>query len=116
MSIVLEAAQIDAELHRILDLGKGEGPAVKAVTHEMMRLRDMNPKVFQAALLLTVSSFLVVGDRPLHTSARELQDKLEQLQKVQQKLEVLLKQQEDELLSRFSIDEEEGKLPKVKVN
>lgn len=117
-----DAERLERALRETLGIDEAETRSADAIVRELMRVRAFNPKAFQAALLLTMSTELAVGDLTVGTSAADLKAKLDRMVALQTELGALLtkaRQDVAEQLLGLALGEDdldETVMPSSKVN
>lgn len=116
-----EAERLEQALRGVLGVNEAEIRSADAMVRDMMRVRAFNPKAFQAALLLTMSTELAVGDKQVGTSAADLKAMLDRLVVLQTELGALLAKARQDLFAEairevLGEDEVDNALPSSKVN
>lgn len=109
--------RIDKELYEALGLTADEALQTRAFCKELLRLRLFNPKAFEAAILLLVSTLL--APREADGIDVLMQAKLDAVVKLQQQLGRLLSENRDtqlrDILEQMGLPSEDD-IPKGKVN
>ena len=118
-----EAERLETALRETLGIDEAETRAADAIVRELMRVRAFNPKAFQAALLLTMSTELVVGDAHVGTSAADLKVKLDRMVTLQTELGALVTEARQAMFAEAirevlgeDLDEADVPIPSSKVN
>lgn len=116
MTATEEIIKLDKELYESLGVNYDEALLVRVMTKEMLRLQALNPRVFEAALLLLMSTLLAPRSSGGGVDVLA-QRKLDTVVTVQRKVSELLTKTQDELLGSLLGDPDFIKdTPKGKVN
>ena len=116
-----EAERLETALRETLGINEAGVRSADAIVRELMRIRAFNPKAFQAALLLTMSTELAVGDLTVGTSAADLKAMLDRMVNIQTELGALITKARqdfaDQFLETLGVDDvDEAFVPPSKVN
>lgn len=115
-----EAQKLESELRATLGLNDAECIMADAMVRDMMRTRTFNPRIFQAAMMLLMSTYLATGDPLVGTGAADLSETLERMVALQKRVNALAQGTEEalqRLKAALALDPDlDETVPKEKLN
>ena len=85
-----DADRLEAAMQETLGINNDEAITAHAIVVELQRLRSFNPKLFQTAMLLLMSTLIAAGDKMCPTTGADLAAKLERMVGLESELHRLL--------------------------